>query len=144
MNEIFYKLPRNFLEKLQLLYPNHYLQILNTFLVKKQTTFRINYLKTDLVNLKKELLKEGLRFHEFRFQRAHLSSRDPLRLCREPQRTGLARYMFRMFPACFRLLRFLRKTGKKSLICALLPAQKLLRWLLWHRKQKLLPLRKSM
>jgi 16S rRNA (cytosine1407-C5)-methyltransferase len=79
MNEIFYKLPRNFLEKLQSLYPNHYLQILNTFLTKKQTTFRINYLKTDLVSLKKELLKEGLRFHELPFPKGAFVVKGPLK-----------------------------------------------------------------
>jgi len=79
MNEIFFKLPKGFLEKLQALYPNHYQQILNTFLIKKQTTFRVNYLKTDLVSLKKELLEQGLRFHELAFPKGAFIVKGPLK-----------------------------------------------------------------
>jgi len=79
VNEIFYKLPKGFLEKIKIIYPNHFQQILNTFLVKKQTTFRINYLKTDLVSLKKELLADGLRFHELPFPKGAFISKVPLR-----------------------------------------------------------------
>jgi len=84
VNEIFYKLPKGFLEKLQAIYPNHFQQILNTFLVKKQTTFRINYLKTDLVSLKKELLRESCRFQELPFPKGAFISKLPFR---ELQRT---------------------------------------------------------
>ncbi|MDP2923406.1 MAG: RsmB/NOP family class I SAM-dependent RNA methyltransferase [Candidatus Omnitrophota bacterium] len=79
MNEILYRLPQAFLNKLQAIYPSHYQQILNTFLNKKPTTFRINYLKIDLVNLKKELLRQGVRFQELNFPQGAFISKTPLR-----------------------------------------------------------------
>ncbi|MDD4954611.1 MAG: RsmB/NOP family class I SAM-dependent RNA methyltransferase [Candidatus Omnitrophica bacterium] len=79
MNEIFFKLPKAFLEKLQILYPNHYQQVLNTFLIKKQTTFRVNYLKIDLPGLKKKMLAEGLRFHELAFPKGAFIVKGPLK-----------------------------------------------------------------
>lgn len=86
MNEIFYKLPKDFLEKIQELYPNHFRQILATFLAKKLTTFRINYLKIDLVSLKKALLKEGIRFQELKIPEGAFVSRNSLK---DIQRTSV-------------------------------------------------------
>lgn len=79
MNELFYRLPKDFLTKLQVIYPSHYQQILNTFLAKKTTTFRINYLKINLTDLRKELLREGVRFQELNFPQGAFISKIPLR-----------------------------------------------------------------
>jgi len=79
MNELFYRLPKDFLAKLQAVYPSHYQQILATFLNKKTTAFRANYLKIDLTNLRKELLKEGVRFQELNFPQGAFLSKTPLR-----------------------------------------------------------------
>jgi 16S rRNA (cytosine1407-C5)-methyltransferase len=79
VNELFYRLPKEFLKKLEAIYPSHYQQILSTFLAKKTTTFRINYLKIDLVDLRKELLKEGVRFQELNFPQGAFICKTPLR-----------------------------------------------------------------
>jgi 16S rRNA (cytosine1407-C5)-methyltransferase len=67
MREVFFKLPKGFFERLKEIYPNHYQNILESFLAKKPTTFRINYLKTDLVTLRNKLIQEGIRFNEPNF-----------------------------------------------------------------------------
>ncbi len=86
MREIFFKLPKGFVEKLMRIYPNHFQDVLNTFLYKKPTSFRINYLKIDLVSLRKALLKEGVSFRELPFPKGAFLSKVPLR---ELQRTTL-------------------------------------------------------
>lgn len=64
MKEIVYKLPSDFLHRVKKIYPNHYHNVINTFVDTKETTFRINYLKTDLTNLRKELVNKKIRFKE--------------------------------------------------------------------------------
>jgi 16S rRNA (cytosine1407-C5)-methyltransferase len=86
MKEVIYKLPSDFLHKLEKIYPFHYQPILNTFLIKKPTSFRINLLKTDLINLKKELLKETMRFQELIFPKGGFILKSPLR---EFQKTAI-------------------------------------------------------
>lgn len=64
MREGVYKLPLPFLEKLKKIYPRTFPVVCETFLHKKLHSFRINYLKTDLVNLKKTLCSERIRYKE--------------------------------------------------------------------------------
>jgi len=76
MKDIFYKLPKEFLQRLIEIYPQNYNNILNTFLSKKLTTFRINYLKTDLANLKETLKKENLSYKELQFPKGAFVLKD--------------------------------------------------------------------
>ena len=64
MKPIVYNLPGEFLEKLKTIYPSDYPKICETFLHKKEQTFRINYLKTDLFHLREDLGREGIRCRE--------------------------------------------------------------------------------
>jgi 16S rRNA (cytosine1407-C5)-methyltransferase len=86
MKEVIYKLPQGFLHKLEKIYPTNYQYILHTFLNRKITTFRINYLKTDLVSLRKELLKERVYSQELTFPQGAFLSKSSLR---DLQRTGI-------------------------------------------------------
>jgi len=61
---VFNNLPPEFLEKLKKIYPMSFPKICETFLHKKEQTFRINYLKTDLAHLKEDLDREGIRYRE--------------------------------------------------------------------------------
>ncbi|MDD5583716.1 MAG: RsmB/NOP family class I SAM-dependent RNA methyltransferase [Candidatus Omnitrophica bacterium] len=79
MRELIYRLPYQFLSRLERLYPHHYRQILNTFTNRKPTTFRINYLKTDLIDLRRRLLKERVRFQELQFPKGAFISKLSLR-----------------------------------------------------------------
>ena len=67
MRDGIYKLPQEFLLKLKKIYPSDYTGIANTFLTKKNTTFRINYLKTDLGILRKLLANQRVRHDELVF-----------------------------------------------------------------------------
>jgi 16S rRNA (cytosine1407-C5)-methyltransferase len=49
------KLPKEFMDKLQKLYPSQFAQICKLFLEKKRTTFRVNLLKNDLQKLRSDL-----------------------------------------------------------------------------------------
>lgn len=64
MKAVFNNLPPEFLEKLKKIYPMSFPGICETFLHKKEQTFRINYLKTDLAHLKEDLDREGIRYRE--------------------------------------------------------------------------------
>ncbi len=64
MKAIVYNLPGAFLDKLKTIYPSDYPKICETFLHKKEQTFRINYLKTDLIHLREDLDREGIRHRE--------------------------------------------------------------------------------
>lgn len=58
------RLPEEFLEKVKSVYPDRYVQVCNTYLKDKPTTFRVNLLKTDLRELRKSLLSNYVRFRE--------------------------------------------------------------------------------
>ena len=62
MKAVFYELPAEFIDKLKKIYPSVFPKIFETFLRKKEQTFRINYLKTDLAHLKEDLDREGIRY----------------------------------------------------------------------------------
>lgn len=64
MKAVFDILPPEFLEKLKKIYPMSFPKICETFLHKKEQTFRINYLKTDLAHLKEDLDRAGIRYRE--------------------------------------------------------------------------------
>ncbi len=64
MKAIIYNLPGEFLEKLKAIYPSDYPKICETFLHRKEQTFRINYLKTDLTHLREDLDRQGIRYRE--------------------------------------------------------------------------------
>lgn len=67
MKEVIYKLPQEFIHKLKKLYPTKYNNILNTFTQKSPTTFRVNYLKTDLVGLRRMLVAQRIKFQELSY-----------------------------------------------------------------------------
>ena len=64
MKAVFYELSAEFIDKLKKIYPSAFLKVLESFLHKKEQTFRINYLKTDLPHLKEDLDREGIRYRE--------------------------------------------------------------------------------
>jgi len=79
MREGIYKLPQEFLLKLKEIYPSSFTGIATTFLTKKNTTFRINLLKTDLEDLKKLLINQRVRHRELSFPGGAFLLNTPLR-----------------------------------------------------------------
>ena len=67
MKDIIYKLPQEFIHKLKKIYPQRFSTVCESFTQKKISTFRINYLKTDLSNLRKCLQHQRVRFQELAF-----------------------------------------------------------------------------
>lgn len=85
MKEIIYKLPREFLSKLERIYPAHYIQIANTFLNKKIPVFRINYLNTDLFSLRRNLVNQRVKFRELSLPPGTFLLNIPLRKFQKTQ-----------------------------------------------------------
>ncbi len=83
MKKIIHKLPQAFLDKLKKVYPKEFPVIAETFLSKKTTTFRINYLKTDLTSLRRQLQNEHLKCRELSFPRGAFLLKSPLRKLQE-------------------------------------------------------------
>ena len=79
MKEAVYKLPQEFIHKLKKIYPARYNYVLSTFLAKKESTFRINYHKTDLHQLRKLLLEQRVRFREIAFPKGAFVLKSKLR-----------------------------------------------------------------
>jgi len=79
MREGIYKLPQEFLHRLKKIYPKDYVKVASTFLKKKDTTFRINYLKTDLNNLRKLLKQERVKYKELQYPPGSFLLKDELR-----------------------------------------------------------------
>lgn len=79
MKEELYRLSLRFIQKLQKIYPSLYPQILNTFLTRKTSSFRINYLKIDLPSLKRELIREHVRYQELAFPKGAFLLKMPLK-----------------------------------------------------------------
>lgn len=73
-----YRLPQEFLLKLKMIYPSSYTRIATTFLTKKNTTFRINYLKTDLRDLRKLLVNQRVKYNELTFPEGAFLLKTPL------------------------------------------------------------------
>ncbi|MFA5164007.1 MAG: RsmB/NOP family class I SAM-dependent RNA methyltransferase [Candidatus Omnitrophota bacterium] len=64
MKAVFNELPEEFTEKLKTVYPSVFPKICETFLHKKEQTFRINCLKTSLPVLKEDLDRQGIGYRE--------------------------------------------------------------------------------
>jgi 16S rRNA (cytosine1407-C5)-methyltransferase len=72
-------LPAEFLERLKIIYPSDYPRICDTFLHKKEHSFRINYLKTDLAALKAALGKGGIEYQELPWPKGSFILRSDLK-----------------------------------------------------------------
>ena len=79
MRQLVYKLPQEFILKFKEIYPKRFTSIGNTFLTKKKSSFRINYLKTDLSRLRKMLLEQKVKFKELSFPKGAFILKTPLR-----------------------------------------------------------------
>lgn len=79
MNPLIYKLPQEFILKLKKLYPQQYIKIGETFLKKNNPCFRVNYLKIDLISLRKSLVNQKVKFQELAFPRGAFLLKYPLR-----------------------------------------------------------------
>ncbi|MBN2482912.1 MAG: RsmB/NOP family class I SAM-dependent RNA methyltransferase [Candidatus Omnitrophica bacterium] len=64
MKDTIYRLPQEFIHKLKKIYPHRFPAVCETFLHRKIPAFRINYLKTDLMNLRKMLKQERVKYKE--------------------------------------------------------------------------------
>lgn len=88
MRDGIYKLPQEFLQKLKKIYPSNYTRIASTFLTKKNTAFRVNYLKTDLISLRRLLINQRVKHNELTFPKGAFLLKIPLR---EFQKTEIYR-----------------------------------------------------
>ncbi len=79
MKDIVYKLPREFLAKLEKIYPKDYTRIAHSFLKKREPSFRINYLKTDLITLRRALVNQRVKFKELSYPQGAFILKSPLR-----------------------------------------------------------------
>lgn len=79
MKEELYRLPQEFLAKLKKIYPGNYHKIYETFLEKKEQTFRVNYLKTDLRGLRKLLINEKIKCKELPYPKGSFLLKSDLR-----------------------------------------------------------------
>jgi 16S rRNA C967 or C1407 C5-methylase (RsmB/RsmF family) len=75
------KLPNNFLQKLNRLYPDKekFEAVAGTFLKRKTQSFRINFLKTNLINLRFALDKAHIRYEELDFPKGAFLLKGDLR-----------------------------------------------------------------
>lgn len=83
MREAIYRLPPAFLKKLQTAFPHNFALIAETFLHKKTSSFRINYLKTDLLNLRRQLIQHHVRAQELEWPRGSFLLKDDMRQFQE-------------------------------------------------------------
>jgi len=83
MKKEVYKLPHPFLDKLKKIYPKEFPVIADTFLTKKKPAFRINYLKTDLTSLRRELQNSHIKCKELPFPKGAFILKSPLRKLQE-------------------------------------------------------------
>ncbi len=79
MRQGVYRLPQEFVQKLKKIYPSRYARIADTFLAKKNSSFRINYLKTNLIALRKLLADQRIKCKEFSFPEGAFLLKTPLR-----------------------------------------------------------------
>ncbi|MFC1514732.1 RsmB/NOP family class I SAM-dependent RNA methyltransferase [Candidatus Omnitrophota bacterium] len=64
MDKTLHKLPKEFVERIKLIYPRQHLKILNSFLAKKTPTFRANLIKTDIPSLTAALKRRNVIFRQ--------------------------------------------------------------------------------
>ena len=79
MKAVFNELPAGFVEKLKKIYPNSFPKICETFLHRKEQTFRINCLRTDLPRLREDLDREGIKYRELHRPKGSFILRSPLK-----------------------------------------------------------------
>lgn len=79
MKKQVYKIPGEFLSKLRKIYPHDHSRIISTFFKKRETTFRLNPLKTDLASLRNALRNQRVKFKELPFPRGSFFLKTPLR-----------------------------------------------------------------
>jgi 16S rRNA (cytosine1407-C5)-methyltransferase len=91
---VFYELPAEFIEKLKKIYPGTFPKVFESFLHKKEQTFRVNYLKTGLEELKEDLDREGIRYRELHWPKGSFILRsEPKALRKSSLYTGGKVYM---------------------------------------------------
>ncbi|MFA5339908.1 MAG: RsmB/NOP family class I SAM-dependent RNA methyltransferase [Candidatus Omnitrophota bacterium] len=94
MKAVFYELPAEFIEKLKKIYPGTFPKVFESFLHKKEQTFRVNYLKTGLEELKEDLDREGIRYRELHWPKGSFILRsEPKALRKSSLYTGGKVYM---------------------------------------------------
>lgn len=79
-------MPKQFLAKIQEIYPGAAAGVLATMLSARRSTVRINPLKTDLVTLRRRFIEERVKFQELGFPRGAFILNYPLR---DFQRTAI-------------------------------------------------------
>jgi NOL1/NOP2/sun family putative RNA methylase len=79
MDKVIYKLPHEFIKRLKKIYSKEFPAISETFLHRKNPSFRINYLKTDLTSLRRDLQKENIKSRELSFPQGAFLLKSPLR-----------------------------------------------------------------
>ena len=79
MKESVYKLPSEFLARLRKIYPSYFESICNTFLSRKEQSFRVNYLKTSLRALRESLKRERVKYKELSWPKGAFILKSDLR-----------------------------------------------------------------
>ena len=116
---VFYELPAEFIEKAKKVYPGVFPKIFESFLHKKEQTFRINYLKTGLPQLKEDLGREGIRYRELHWPKGSFIPRsEPKDLQKSSLYTGGKVYMQNVSSMIPPLLLDPRKGEKILDLCA--------------------------
>lgn len=83
MKKAAFNLPQPFLDRLKKIYPQEFPAILETFFKRKTPAFRINYLKTDLTSLRRNLQSEHIKCKELSFPQGAFLLKSPLRKLQE-------------------------------------------------------------
>lgn len=86
MKDTIYKLPQPFIHKIQKIHPQTFPRVCETFLHRKVPAFRINYLKIDLIELRKELVRQKIKCQELVWPKGSFILKNDLRAL---QRTSL-------------------------------------------------------
>ncbi|MDD5668752.1 MAG: RsmB/NOP family class I SAM-dependent RNA methyltransferase [Candidatus Omnitrophica bacterium] len=79
MRDIVYKLPAEFIERLKKIYPKSYPRICESFASSGNHTFRINFLKTDLRDLREALNRDGVKYRELPWPKGSFSLESDIR-----------------------------------------------------------------
>jgi len=79
MKDTIYKLPQPFIHKIQKIHPQTFPRVCETFLHRKVPAFRANYLKTDLLELRKRLVREKVKCQELTWPKGSFILKSDLR-----------------------------------------------------------------
>lgn len=74
------ELPESFLKKLGRIYPREYTDIVETFFREKESSFRVNFLKTTLEELKAKLIRQKIKHEELFWPGGSFVLKSDLRL----------------------------------------------------------------